>query len=476
MRRFFGLLFNVNFLYLTLIAAQVAAILILCLCLPALLPSMLSVAAIWALSALTAALLLSRADNGAEVKCAWLTLVVLLPVAGAVICLLSGIKRTPKGVLTLKTYEYMQETPAAPLARAAGALCGTTAAGYEKAEYLSDGGSFFRRMFAEIEGAKRRVYLEFYIVARGRIFNAALTALQAAAARGVEIKILIDGVGSAFKTGKKEMRALKKIAAVKVFHPLVPLPLARQNLRDHRKIVAVDGKVAMTGGVNLADEYANLCSPHGYWKDAGVVVYGEAAKCFEAMFLSMWEGKYEYQPPAAGKKLCLPFCDSPPDAGFCEQAFVQAVNGAKQRVHAMTPYFCVSDRLAGALSFAARRGVDVKILLPHVPDKKTVFALTRAGASALARSGVQFFEYTPGFMHAKCLICDERVFLGSYNLDFRSMRYNYECGILFENDLADDVEQDFQQCLALSSPVREGKLTAAKRLSRFILRLLAPLV
>lgn len=470
MRKPLRILFNLNFLYITLIAAQVAAIIFFCLCLPAVLPTVAVLAAEWLLTALTAVLLLSR-DGYAEAKCAWFAVVASLPVAGAVLYLLCAMRKKPRGILEVTDAEHTS-----PLARAAGALCGTCEAGYERAVYLKDGGTFFRTVLEEIGRAKQRVCMEFYIVCKGKIFDRMLEALQAAAARGVHVRILIDGLGSAFKLGKRERRALERIAEVKIFHPLLPLPLARQNLRDHRKIITVDGETAFTGGVNLSDEYANLTRPYGEWKDTGVAVYGGAARIFEGMFLAMWEGTYRMTAPEKGDRNCIPFYDSPPRTTFCEDAYLHAVGCAKERIHAFTPYFCVSERLAAALAYAARRGVDVKIILPHVPDKRYVFAISKASAATLTGSGVQFYEYTPGFMHAKCLICDGSVFLGSYNLDFRSMHYNYECGVLFRGKLADDAECDFRECLALSQPLNTGKPTPGRKFTRFFLRLFAPLV
>lgn len=470
MRKPFRILFNLNFLYMILIAAQVAAIVFFCLCLPAVLPAMLVLAAEWLLTVLTAVLLLTR-DGGAEAKCAWFALIAALPVAGAVLYLLCALKKEERGIL-----EVTGANPSAPLARAANLQCGSCEAGYERAIYFKDGSEFFQTVLQEIGNAKNRIFLEFYILAKGKVFDSTLEALKNAAARGVKIRILIDGLGSAFKAGKREIKALKSIAEVQVFHPLLPLPLSRQNLRDHRKIVTVDGQIAFTGGFNLSDEYARLTRPYGDWKDSGIAVYGNAAKIFEGMFLAMWEGEYRMSAPGRGQYNCIPFYDSPPRRSFYEDAVAYAVDCARERIHAFTPYFCIPERLAASLAFAARRGVDVKIILPHIPDKRSVFAISKACAATLTDGGVQFFEYTPGFMHAKCLICDNSVFLGSYNLDFRSMHYNYECGVLFYGELAEEAERDFCDCLALSQPLNAGNPTPVKKFIRFFSRLFAPLV
>ncbi|MDE7330056.1 MAG: hypothetical protein K2N30_03010 [Clostridia bacterium] len=176
------------------------------------------------------------------------------------------------------------------------------------------------------------------------------------------------------------------------------------------------------------------------------------------------------------KGRCLPFYDSPPRRTFYEDALVSAICSARERVHILTPYLSLSDKLSSALILTARRGVDVSIIIPHIPDKKYAFEVSKAFAHSLKYSGVKVYEYTPGFMHAKSVICDNSVFLGSYNFDFRSAHFNYECGVLFSSDVCGEAERDFQQCLALSQEVTQGKLTYRKSFARFLLRFFSPLI
>jgi len=463
-------LFSLNFLYLTLIAAQVAAIVFLCLYVPRCLPVCLGWITVWLIDAIAAAVLFSR-KGAPEARSAWFVVIASLPVAGAVIYFIATVKNKPCGILDVNA------PAAAGNAAAAGALCGTAEVGYDRAVYYKDGAEFFNAVFSEIAKAKKRVFVEFYIIARGQTFGRFLNALEAARANGAEVKIILDGVGSAFKIGRREYKRLKKLGAeIKIFHRLTPLAFAKLNMRDHRKIVTVDGKCAFTGGINLADEYANLKRPYGFWKDDGVAVYGAAAKIFEGMFLSVWHKRREMQLPEGGTHKCLPYYDSPPYRTFCEDAYIRALSTAEKRVHILTPYFCPSEKTAAALAFTARRGVDVKVIIPHVPDKKIAFDVSKAFARELFKSGVKFYEYTPGFMHAKCLICDDGVFLGSYNFDFRSTHYNFECGVAFDGDITDDVELDFSECLALSLPLTEERIKPVTRLKHFLLRLFAPLM
>lgn len=501
MRKFSKTIFSVNFLYIVLIAAQVAAIIFLCLTLPSVLPVALAFVFVWLLNAVTACVLFSR--NGApEVKCAWFVFITAVPVAGALIYLFASVKKKNCGEIKVTAPQEgnaltTENEVLSSLANAAEINCGTTLAGFERAEYFAGGTEFFKAVCREIGRAESCVCAEFFIVARGKIFSEFLEAVKKAKSNGAAVKVIVDGLGSAFRVGRKEIKRLKAAGAeVKIFHRITPFPRARLNFRDHRKIVTADGRVAFTGGFNLADEYANLISPYGYWKDTGVAVYGGAAKVFEGMFLSVWGGgcadgvnddkqsskkckkceELTVDIPAGGKFFCLPYYDSPPRRGFFEDAVVYAVNCAKERVYITTPYFCGSEKVISALEFAARRGVDVKIILPHIPDKKYAFGLSKAFAHDILKSGVKVFEFTPGFMHAKCVICDGVAFLGSYNLDYRSTRFNFECGAAFEGEICEEALRDFGESLALSTPFKDEKLLPHVRFYRFILRLFAPLM
>lgn len=386
MRNFHGLIFKLNFWIIILIAVQLAAIIFLCLYIPSLMRVTLGFLLVWLLSAITATLLFIR-KGAPEVKCVWFVLIAALPVAGALLYLIASINVKQQCVLTVRASQTRG------LYRAANALCGTCGAEYERAEYFPSGESFLSAALEEINRAQKSVYIEFFIIGRGHVFNALLAAIRGAKGRGAEIKIILDGIGSAFKVSSKDVKKLKEAGAeVKIFNRLTPVPHARINCRDHRKILTVDGKTAFTGGVNLADEYANIRSPFGYWKDTGVAVHGRAAEIFEGMFLAMWNGKHEMDAPPLGKKNCLPFSDSPPDKRFAEELFISAINSATERVHILTPYLCLSDKTLSALTFAARRGVDVKIIIPHIPDKKYAFEVSKAFAFMLRQYGAGLYE------------------------------------------------------------------------------------
>lgn len=347
-------------------------------------------AGIWLFTLITAAAIVSRRSSP-EINCAAVIMIIALPVAGAVIYLIATAKRKLRGEI-----KFTGARPENGIDSACFKACGICAMPYSRAEYFADGDEYFTQLFKEIEKAEKSVYLEYFIMCRGRIFSRLVSALAVANRNGAEIKIIIDGIGCAFKLGRKDLKKLKTAGAeIRIFHRLKPLPHSRLNLRDHRKIASIDGKVAFTGGINIADEYANTDSPYGYWKDVGAAVYGGAAIAFEAMFLSLWNGSYEAEAPQAEGKKCLPFCDLPPNRpSFAEDAFVYAVSSAKEKIHILTPYFCVSEKIHSALRLAAMRGVDVRIILPHIPDKKYALELSRACAERLMPAGVKFYEYT----------------------------------------------------------------------------------
>lgn len=442
--RNFSKIFSLNFLYILLIAAQVVAIIFLCLRFPSFIAPSAAAAAVWLINA-AATVHLVCGETPADVKCAFFVLFSLLPPAGALAYFLTRAKRSCKN---LPPTEYA----------------------YTEAQYFPDGEKFFAAVLRELDGAKTSIYIEFFIISDGEIFRKIAQKLHGALKRGVDVRITYDGFGCAFKMRKKLLAPLKKAGAkIKVFRRLFPFPAPDLYVRDHRKIIAIDGKTAFTGGVNLADEYVNLGSPYGYWKDTGVLVRGDAAAALNAAFLGVRGEKSEYIPENKGGGRCEVYCGGGSLPSFICDEYAAAVYSAKKRVHIFTPYFCPPERIARALAYAKERGVDVKVIIPHIPDKKYAFAVTKACASLL--DTVEFYEFTPGFMHAKCLIADDSAYIGSYNLDYRSACANLECGVKFTGTIAEEAERDFISCLDLSA-----RVTPKKSLPRKIFaRLFAPL-
>ena len=265
------------------------------------------------------------------------------------------------------------------------------------------------------------------------------------------------------------------------------------NNRDHRKVTVIDGKVGFTGGYNLADEYFNITHPYGQWKDTGVRMEGEAVRNLTVMFLELWNAidhtdtdfeKYlepvEYQPKE--NAYVQPFGDSPmDDEPVGENVYMNIVKNAKDYVYFTTPYLIITDEFKRELCMAAKRGVDVRIITPGIPDKKVVYQLTRSYYAGLAKEGVRIYEYTPGFLHAKQCVCDgETAVCGTINLDYRSLYLHFENGVFFYNckavgDMRKDFDNLFPICREVTEQYRSGR-SAAVRIGQCILRLFAPLM
>jgi cardiolipin synthase len=468
MRNFIYFIFSKLFLCILLIAAQLAAIIFLCAFLPSCMPASIAVATCYLFGGITALTVSSRRIPS-EYKCAWLVIIAALPLVGVIIYLLF---LPPKQKCKGKTF-----CPA------------PTSLPYDKAVYLADGTSYFNLLFKEIDGAKNYIHLEYYIFSRGDIFDELVSRLQKAHMRGVEIKIITDGLGSGMRLSGKDVKRLRAAGAeIKIFHKLSPLSLSKLNVRDHRKIAVIDGDVAFIGGVNIADEYANIPATSRYWKDTGLAIYGVAAEEFDNLFLRQWGGK----PCGNDTQNCGGDCggdycngrdnaltliyDNPPSAFYMyEDELCREIERAQRRVYAFTPYLYLSERLTRAICAASRRGVDVKIIIPAVPDKKVIYKITLSFAQTLTGDGVEIYAYTPGFMHAKSVICDDKVFIGSYNLDLRSTFVNHECGVKIGGTTTDDILKDFHACLVLSKRCTFARSRMREMLRPF-LSLLAPLV
>ena len=264
------------------------------------------------------------------------------------------------------------------------------------------------------------------------------------------------------------------------------------NHRDHRKITVIDGKVGFTGGYNLADEYFDRVRPYGKWKDTGLRLEGEAVRSLTSIFLELWylqtmvkepEEKYlgiVHSVEAEG--YVQPFADNPlEEERIAETVYLNLINLAQKSLYISTPYLIITDEMVHALGFAAKRGVDVRIITPGIPDKKTVYAVTRSYYAGLARQGVRIFEYSPGFCHAKQCLCDGKIAsIGTSNFDYRSLYHHFENNVLlFDCDAVDAIAEDFEslfpQCREVTADYTSGR-GGMLRTWQYILRLFAPLM
>lgn len=334
-------------------------------------------------------------------------------------------------------------------------------------KYLPSGEDMFEEMKKELEGAKRFIFLEFFIVERGEMWNAILEILERKVKEGVEVRFMYDGMCSLALLPYSYPKELQeKGMKAKVFSPIKPAFTTYQNNRDHRKILVVDGHTAFTGGINLADEYINRRVRFGHWKDTGIVLKGDAVTSFTMMFLQMWNisekepedyGSYlkdpEYYYPLELNMdgFVIPYGDSPLDQETMgEQVYLDIINSARYYVHIMTPYLILNYEMVQALTFAAKRGVETIIIMPRIPDKKYAFLLAKSHYEELIRAGVRICQYMPGFMHAKVFTSDStKAVVGTINMDFRSLYLHFECAAyIYRNEVIRDIECDFQDTLA----------------------------
>jgi cardiolipin synthase len=364
------------------------------------------------------------------------------------------------------------------------------------AEYLPSGEAKFQRMLEELEKARHYIFLEYFIIQEGKMWNPILEILERKAREGLDVRVMYDDIGCLLTLPSNYRQTLEqKGIRCCVFNPFVPVLSSRLNNRDHRKICVIDGHTGFTGGINLADEYINAYEKHGHWKDTAVLLRGDAVWSLTVMFLSMWDyvsGAQEdfslYLPrlhqlhPQPCDGFVQPYTDSPlDDEAVGETVYLNLINKAKRYVYITTPYLIISNEMITALCTAAKSGVDVRIITPHIADKWYVHAVTRAYYETLAEAGVKIFEYTPGFIHAKAFTVDDELgVVGTINLDFRSLYLHFECAAwLFRCRCILDMRDDFLATQAVSQEITLKECRAVRlptRLLRSVLRLFAPLM
>ena len=317
----------------------------------------------------------------------------------------------------------------------------------ENLTYYDDVAEAFPLLLERIENAKKFIYLEFFIVDEGYMWGRVLDVLERKVKEGVDVRLLYDGMCDLQNLPIDYPKRVQALGIkCKKFSPVRPFISTYYNYRDHRKNLVIDGEYAYTGGFNFADEYINHIRRFGHWKDNVLAIQGEAVRTFTMIFLQMWsvdEPVLDFSPchvpvrpagipaPETGAEngYILPFADSPLDGEKVgENVYMDILNRATEYVYIMTPYLILDDEMKNALCFAAKRGVDVSIILPGIPDKKVAYSLAKSHYRYLLEQGVKIYEYTPGFVHAKVFVCDdEKAVVGTINLDYRSLYHHFEC-------------------------------------------------
>lgn len=360
-------------------------------------------------------------------------------------------------------------------------------------QYFSLGELWFEDMMAQLAKAESYIFMEFFIIGPGQVMDRLLDLLEAKVKEGVEVKFLYDDIGSIFIVPPGYLHSIRSRGIdARLFNPITPFLDGFINSRDHRKIVVIDGRVAYTGGCNLADEYVNAKVRFGHWKDTMVRLEGPGVWSLTLLFLQGWDFTTDSRPDYLSYKrdfplsreaksgYVQPFGSNPMVKGSAQNAYMQIISRATRYVYITTPYLILDEELKEALCLAAVSGVDVRIITPAIPDKKTVFMLTQSYYPPLVQAGVKIYEYTPGFIHAKMFVSDDLVaVVGTANLDFRSLYLHFECcAEFYGSTVVREVKEDFLNTQAVSHLITSQDLHAVsgcKRLAQAILRLLAPL-
>jgi len=443
-------------------------------------------------------------------KACWVFLLLLFPVAGAVLYLLvhfqsstrnisKNLTRTEEETKPLfnlhgdaeqaavnefpqytNSIRYLQEYTGFPV--------------YDKtrAVYYTPGERFLPAYLDALEKAERYIFLEYFIIGHGEMWDSILSVLKRKAAEGVDVRVMYDDIGSFLTLPKGYDKTLEGWGIkCRIFNPFRPVLSAVQNNRDHRKITSIDGKIAFTGGLNIADEYINAVQRFGYWKDCAIQFEGKAAWSLTIMFLQMWsigssgeESFAGYYPGHIAVISCgyiQPFADSPLDnESIGENVYLHIISSARKYLYLSTPYLIIDEKMLDALTSAAKSGVDVRIITPYIGDHKLVHIGTRSYYSTLIDAGVNVYEYTPGYIHSKNIVSDDAVgVVGTVNMDYRGMFQHFECGaVLYGAGAIMDIKKDFDDLFTVCRRVEMADCEAGifKRLLQELIRLFSPLL
>ena len=452
----------------------------------------------------------SRIDPTAKIT--WLIVIMLMPIFGALLfwftqselghrALKSRVDQLIQQTNTLvpqdpDTLEHLKEE--APGAAGLAAYINRTGCHpvYENTSvtYFPMGEDKWAEMLRQLEQAQHFIYMEYFIVDEGLMWGKILEILARKAKEGVDVRVLYDGTCEFTTLPHDYPKRLQQLGIqCRMFARVIPMVSTHYNYRDHRKILVIDGHTAFNGGVNLADEYINHIQKFGHWKDTAVMLKGEAVRSFTLMFLQMWnvtekqpqfDVMQQYpaisQPKAEG--YVIPYGDCPLDHDKVgERVYMDILNRATKYVHIMTPYLILDSEMETALCFAAERGVEVKLILPGIPDKNAPYALAKMHYASLLDSGVQIYEYTPGFVHAKVFVSDDKeAVVGTINLDYRSLYHHFECATwMYGVPCIGEIEEDFESTLLKCRKVTKDTIWQGHKILRplgYLLKVLAPLM
>lgn len=443
-------------------------------------------------------------------KIIWIIFLMFMPITGFVAYMLWGNNKTPKKLknkiieeqkqskITLaKNEDIYNQITSKSRKKEANYLYNVTkypAYNNEETTYFKTGDECYKKLKEDLKNAKEYILIEFFIISEGKMWDEIYEILKQKSKEKVKIYMIYDSLGSLLKKPKNLKQKLEEINIEYItFNPPTILIRSYINYRDHRKIIVIDGLVAYTGGINIGDEYINLNSRLGHWKDCAVRIKGECIKNFVVIFFKQWNlnskniVKYKQliekiEPTTKKDGYIIPYSDNPQNKNNpSENTYINIINNAKKYIYIMTPYLILDNEMQQTLINASLSGVDVRIMTPYIPDKKLVNACTKSFYGLLLESGIKIYEYEPGFIHSKIIVSDDEVAtVGTVNFDFRSFYLNYECGVWIYNTKAElKIKQDFMnnipKCKEITLETWKNRKLQIK-IVEAILRLISPLL
>lgn len=449
-------------------------------------------------------------NDNPDYKVPWLLFVIILPIVGFMLYFMFNERKLPKKIVKrLKKFNHSlsyndtsnhQELKRKDLliSTQAQALCNIANTHlYQNThlEYYALGEEMYKEMFEEIKKAEKFIFLEYFIIEEGLFWNSILEVLKEKASKGVEVKVVYDDIGCMSTLPGNYYKQLQKFGIEAVcFSKLKGQADGEFNNRSHRKIIVIDGKVAFTGGINIADEYINEFVKYGHWKDTGIKLEGEAVRELTKLFLTDYYinirkeniidfSQYYLDYSKTGNSFVIPFGDGPNpiyEKQVGKTVIMNILNQAKDYVYINTPYLIIDNELMRTIENTVLRGVDVRIMVPHIPDKKLIFEMTKSNYQILIKAGVKVYEYVPGFVHAKSYISDDIVgMIGTINLDYRSLTHHFENGVWIYNDsVILDMKKDFLKTVEQSIYMNEVKIkdNLFNKLIKSVVRIFSPLL
>lgn len=464
------------------------------------------------LSVIAVLYIINKQDNPAY-KLAWIVPILVFPLLGGLLYLFMGNKNPSQKLRRKLDKQYAKMNPYLKqkdsvtdeikkqnmqVAMQSDYICNVTEFPMYKntqTQYFKSGEENFPYILEELKKAEHFIFLEYFIIEEGKMWDSILEILKEKARQGVDVRLIYDDFGCLTTLPYPYYQKMEKYGIRCVpFNPYVPVFSVAMNHRDHRKILVIDGHTAFSGGINLADEYINHIERFGYWKDAGIMLKGEAVWSFTVMFLETWNGIrntdediLKFQPHVnfakkfADDGFVQPYGDTPLDQEVVgENVYINMINAATKYIYMYTPYLIIDNEMTTALCLAAKKGVDVRIVTPGIPDKKYVFWLTQSYYEQLVKNGVKIYEYQPGFIHSKCFVSDDEVAaIGTINMDYRSLYLHFECGVfLYKASAVQQLKKDVDEVLSVCKQITVESCyrRLPMRLVQALLRLLAPLM